>query len=72
MGKGGLTGFHNDINRVIHKVVNVLIVEGTHYKKSYLEYYFPKNDSTPYVGAAHGIIGILYMLIKALQGSPKL
>jgi hypothetical protein len=72
LGLGGMTGFTEDFNRVLHKVVEAIMIEGVDEKRDYLEFYFPRKKKTPYLGAAHGTIGITYMLIKALQISPEL
>lgn len=50
-------------------VVNKLLIKGMKKSKDYLSYKFYK---TPYLGAAHGTIGILYMIIKALKYLPDL
>ncbi len=60
------------IDKTIEKVVDDLMISGVSDKNDFLEFYFPKKRKTPYMGAAHGTIGILYMMIKALQVLPAL
>jgi hypothetical protein len=48
------------------------MISGVSEKNDYLEFHFPRKSKTPYLGAAHGTIGIIYMMIKALQISPAL
>lgn len=48
------------------------MIAGISEQNDYLEYYFPRKKKTPYIGAAHGTIGVVYMLIKALQIAPSL
>ena len=72
LGLGGMTGFTTDFNRIIHKVVEAIMIQGVDEKRDYLEFYFPRKKKKAYLGAAHGTIGIIYMLIKALQISPEL
>jgi hypothetical protein len=67
-----MTGFTTDFNRIIHKVVEAIMIQGVDEKRDYLEFYFPRKKKKAYLGAAHGTIGIIYMLIKALQISPEL
>jgi hypothetical protein len=72
LGLGGMTGFTTDFNRIIHKVVEAIMIQGVDENRDYLEFYFPRKKKKPYLGAAHGTIGVIYMLIKALQISPEL
>ena len=49
------------------------MIYGVSEDKDYLEYNFPrKNRKSPYMGAAHGTIGIIYMMLKALVIIPSL
>jgi len=48
------------------------MIEGVSEDKDYLQWRFPRKNGNHYIGAAHGTIGILYMMIKALQISPEL
>jgi len=48
------------------------MVEGVQKDQDYLQWRFPRKRGQPYIGAAHGSIGIIYMMIKALQISPEL
>ena len=48
------------------------MMAGVSEEKDYLEFYFPRRKKTPYLGAAHGTIGIVYMMVKALQVIPSL
>lgn len=41
-------------------------------KVDHLEFSFPRKRKSFYLGAAHGTIGIMYMLLKALQIIPGL
>ena len=59
------------VDPVIVMVVDALIESGSRQDVNFLYYTFPKGNS-PYLGAAHGTIGILYMLIKATQELPLL
>jgi hypothetical protein len=40
--------------------------------KDYLEFYFPRKRKLPYLGAAHGQLGIIYMMLKAMTVIPSL
>ncbi|CDW79616.1 lanc-like protein 2 [Stylonychia lemnae] len=55
------------ITRVVADIVRAGLVEGN----SFLTFSFPRGKK-PYIGAAHGSIGILYMIIKAMQLLPDL
>lgn len=61
--------YHEDIDHALAVTIEALMISGVSDKKDFLEYYFPKKRKTPYMGAAHGLIGIIYMMIKALQVS---
>lgn len=63
---------HEDIDHALAVTIETLMISGVSEKNDFLEYYFPKKRKTPYMGAAHGLIGIIYMMIKALQVSHSL
>lgn len=63
---------HAEIDKVIAMVIEALMIAGVNDKTDYLEYHFPRKRKTPYMGAAHGTIGVIYMMLKALQVSPAL
>ena len=58
------------VEEISQDLFNIGVKKGK--KKSILMYQFPRNDGKPYLGGAHGLIGILYMLLKASQFSEKL
>jgi hypothetical protein len=64
--------YHQKIDKVIETVIHSLMVEGVQKDKDYLQWTFPRKRGKPYIGAAHGSIGIIYMMIKALQVIPEL
>jgi hypothetical protein len=51
---------------MIEIVVDSLMTAGVAEDRDHLEFCFPRRKKTPYLGAAHGTIGVVYMLIKAL------
>ena len=57
---------------LIAKVVDSIVTECTRKDKEYMECWFPRVRGYPYLGAAHGIKGVVYMLMKALQVVPIL
>ena len=62
-----------DCREMILKVVGELKKEGLrNNKKGMLSYTFPRRKGKFYLGGAHGLIGILYMLMRAVQILPEL
>lgn len=57
---------------VIAKVVDSIVTNCSFAGKEYMQCYFPRVSGYPYIGAAHGIIGVLYMIMKTLQIVPIL
>jgi hypothetical protein len=65
----------DSLDDYIFKLINVIYLEGVKYRQSFksecLLWPFPKKNvhkiEDIYIGAAHGIFGILYMLIKGIQ-----
>lgn len=46
-------------------MTHYLISSGLEYNNEYLSYTWPKGEK-PYLGGAHGTMGIVYLIIKAL------
>eukprot|EP00347_Sterkiella_histriomuscorum_P015596 403356429 len=59
------------VDHIIKQTVMSLIEAGQQGGQDHLIFTFPRGG-TPYLGAAHGTIGILYMLLKAIQLVPSL
>jgi hypothetical protein len=64
-----LHNYKFDTTELIKKTVYELI-SCAEKKDNVLFYYFPKNKKKMYYGAAHGLLGIIYMLLKAIKIAP--
>lgn len=57
---------HEAIDKALSKVVEALMVSGVNDSSDFLQFFFPKKRKSSYMGAAHGTIGIVYLMLKAL------
>jgi hypothetical protein len=55
------------LRKTIFEVTKALVVKCTFEKRLRVTFY-----KTPYLGAAHGVIGVLYMVIQAMNMIPEL
>ena len=55
---------------MIGKVIKALVERGISKEAKFLMYSFPREGGKPYLGGAHGLAGIMYMILRAVSLVP--